>query len=90
SNIPTADFSNQAAAIRNLFQAGNLAADETIKRLQVLRAGVESYVAALEQAGNTSSREFRSLTLTLAQIERTITGVQGGITRLGIGEQIAR
>lgn len=90
SSIPTADFSNQAAAIRNLFQAGNLAADETIKRLQVLRAGVESYVAALEQAGNTSSREFRSLTLTLAQIERTITGVQGGITRLGIGEQIAR
>lgn len=83
-------YANQAAAVRNLFQAGAISNQEALTRIDELRRKVEGFVSASVAAGDTASRNFRELTGVLANLERTATGIQGGITRLGVGEQVAR
>jgi Phage-related minor tail protein len=77
-------LANETSGLRNQFQAtgenGKIIAD----RLTVLRD------SALQSASGftASSDEYKKLTLVAAQAERTITGINGGVTRLGIGYQV--
>lgn len=83
------EIKNQAASLRNIYQFdGNSA--QAIKGLEALRLKTLEVFEALKAEGKTSTAEFRNVTLALAQIERTMTGIQGGVTRLGVGEQVAR
>lgn len=81
---------NQQAALRNLYQATGQEGAKTVRELTAVRDRALAFSRALQQAGDTSSKEFREMTLAAAQAERSIAGIEGRLSRLGLGEQVLR
>ncbi|WP_278911631.1 hypothetical protein [Deinococcus wulumuqiensis] len=88
------EIHNVAAILRNDFIAAGDAtniADEEIKQLQgrvsSLKAELSELRPIAEQTFGSASKEVKQLSLTTAQLQRTITGARGEMSRLGIASQ---
>jgi hypothetical protein len=86
--VPDAKALQQTVnTVRNLYQAGSIGAQETIKQLSTLKQQAAAFAAQGTQfAGGTA--ELLKFAQAAAQAERTISGINGEMSRLGLATQV--
>lgn len=89
-----AEIHNTAAILRNDFITAGTAANVTDEEVAQLQGRIEALQRELrdvrpiaEQTFGVASREVKNLTLTSAQLQRTLAGATGQMSRLGIASQ---
>ncbi|AWT34497.1 hypothetical protein DM785_02260 [Deinococcus actinosclerus] len=88
------EIHNTAAILRNDFIAAGTATNVTDEEVAQLQGRIEALQRELrdvrpiaEQTFGVASREVKNLTLTSAQLQRTLAGATGQMSRLGIASQ---